>query len=75
MEDRRRKSLINWPYQPTHSPSYCEQHVRLSSYWGHRSSMTLALTNCGMGNKLLCHVMDKSETPSSDDIAVTEICR
>ena len=21
MEDRRRKSLINWPYQPKHSPS------------------------------------------------------
>ena len=25
MEDRRRKSLINWPYQPKHSPS-CYQH-------------------------------------------------
>ena len=21
MEDRRRKSIINWPYQPKHSPS------------------------------------------------------
>ena len=26
----------------------------------------------GIGNKLLCRLMDKSETPSSDDIAVTE---
>ena len=22
MEDRRRKSLINWPFPPKHSPSY-----------------------------------------------------
>ena len=26
----------------------------------------------GIGNKLLCHMMDKPETPSSNDIAVTE---
>ena len=26
----------------------------------------------GIENKLLCHLMDKPETPSSDDIAVTE---
>ena len=26
----------------------------------------------GIGNKLLCYLMDTHETPSSDDIAVTE---
>ena len=48
MEDRRRNSLINWPYQPKHSASrhHVTREINENSDWSGRHGCILTLTIC-----------------------------
>ena len=57
MEDRRRKSLINWPYQPKHSPSIRSSvklsHCQFVAFPPHHMSLSLHPKFCLIKSLLL----------------------